>query len=132
MATLPRSKTWRKSIPAITITSREWAKRNSEETDYESYRNSLIEAEVRRRSVQELEGADEPAAETQTLASSNYDASTWAAASPPQSPPLATVLSAPPLRKTYSPAYSSYHFDQADLALTGFYGAGNEGETRRF
>jgi hypothetical protein len=133
MASIPRSKSWRESIPAITVNSREWSRRSSEETGFENFRNSLVEAEKRRRSAQELEATDGLAVETQTLASSNYDTSTWANASPPQSPGLTTVLSHPPIKRTYSPAESTYEFDQADLALTGFYGgSGVEGETKRF
>ncbi|KAM0811241.1 hypothetical protein AB5N19_11597 [Seiridium cardinale] len=134
MASIPRSKTWRESIPAITVNSREWSKRGSEDTDYESFRNSLIEAEQRRETLQELEAAGEQlAAETRTLASSNYDASTWAATTPPQSPGLTTVLSHPPIKRTYSPADSTYdEFEQADLTLSGFYGSGVEGQTRSF
>lgn len=131
MASIPRSNTWRKSIPAITVNSRKWSQRSSEDTGYENFRNSLIEAEMRRESLQELDAAAQPAAETQTLASSNYDASTVEFASPPPSPDLTTVLSHPPVHRVYSPAYSTYDFDQADLALTGFYGARVDGETRR-
>ncbi|KAK6224007.1 hypothetical protein LQW54_000153 [Pestalotiopsis sp. IQ-011] len=145
-ATLPRSNTWRKSIPAITITSRQWSPRSSLEeeqeediTDYERYRNSLLQAENTRTggsnsSTQELAAAapGDRAEETRTLASSNYDASSFGVVSPPTSPGMVTTLSPPPIRTTYSPASNTYDFDQADLAITGFYGSGYEGETKGY
>lgn len=133
-ASLPRSKSWRESIPAISINSREWQRKHSSETDYESFRNSLIEAENRLYNQQGITTTLELAAETRTLASSNYDALTLAGPSPPQSPGLVTVLSHPPVKRAYSPADSTFReFEQADLALSGFYGGSKlEGETRRF
>lgn len=142
LATLPRSNTWRKSIPAITITSRQWSPRSSLEeeqeediTDYESYRNSLLQAENMRTggSTHELAAPQgDRAEETRTLASSNYDASTFGVVSPPTSPGMVTTLSPPPIRTSYSPASNTYDFDQADLAITGFYGSGYEGETKGY
>jgi hypothetical protein len=135
MASIPRSKTWRASIPAVTVNSREF---NAEDLSYESFRASLMEAEALRES-REARGLDQALrrespqeAETQTLASSIYDESTatWTIATPPRSPSLGTELSHPPVA-----AYSDlrvYDFEQADLALSGFYGSSTtEGETRR-
>ncbi|KAF7537528.1 hypothetical protein G7054_g3703 [Neopestalotiopsis clavispora] len=146
MATLPRSNTWRKSIPAVTVTSRQWSPRSSIEeeediTDYESYRNSLLQAEnLRTGGAHELAVPESSPltstavkAETRTIASSDYEASILSGVvSPPTSPGLATTLSPPPIQKSYSPASNTYEFDQADLAITGFYGSGYEGDTRRF
>lgn len=129
---IPRSNTWRKSIPATTIDSQDWLRRSNGYTDYESFRNSLIQAEMRRESIQQLEGMAQPEAETQTLASSSQDDSITGLASPPTSPGLTTALSHPPIHRVYQPTQNPYDFDQADLALTGFYGAGVEGETKRW
>lgn len=135
MAMIPRSKTWRASVPMITITSREF---NAEDMSYENFRNAHSETEDMRqqRRMREIERAlrrpstvDDP--ETQTLASTEYEESTttWTLATPPQSP--AGLTHPPVIGQVYSQDHMD-EFDQADISLTGFYGStATEGETRR-
>ncbi|KAI1843461.1 hypothetical protein JX266_010287 [Neoarthrinium moseri] len=123
MASLPRSNTWRKSIPAITVNSRELT-----DTGYESYRNSAVSVSKHRDSEDSTAAIE---LDTRTMASSNYEDSAWTLASPPTSPGLTTVLSHPPIKRMYSPAEISDDLDRVDLALTGYYGVGLEGQTRR-